>query len=102
MVIFDNCSFLLATVLPRFEVTLDSPGQLEREEDVQVTVMARYVFGENVQGMVKLNATLVASSRRESLPFHEGTVPLVSVCGVWVWVWVGVGVYRVASNKKVE
>ncbi len=70
----------MVTVLPRFEVSLDSPGQLEREEDIQVTVRARYVFGENVQGRVKLNATLEASSRRESLPFHDKTVPLVSVC----------------------
>ncbi|XP_064400639.1 C3 and PZP-like alpha-2-macroglobulin domain-containing protein 8 [Halichondria panicea] len=76
---FASCSFKVDEfVLPRFEVSLDSPGQLEREEDIQVTVRARYVFGENVQGRVKLNATLEASSRRESLPFHDKTVPLVN------------------------
>lgn len=65
-------------MLPRFEVSLEAPRQLEREEDIQVTVSAEYVFGENVQGTVKLNATLEARSRRESLPFHDRTVALVS------------------------
>ena len=67
----------LSLVLPRFEVTLDAPKQLEREEDIELTVSAKYVFGENVQGSVKLNATLEASSRRESLPFHDRTISLV-------------------------
>lgn len=58
-------------------MSLDTPRQLERGEDIEVTINARYVFGENVQGSLKLNATLEAATRRESLPFHERTLPLV-------------------------
>lgn len=59
-------------------MSLVTPRQLEREEDIEVTVSAKYVFGENVHGSLKLNATLEAVTRRESLPFHERTMPLVS------------------------
>ena len=42
----------------------------------------RYTFGERVDGMVRVNATLTASGRRESLPFFDTTVPLVSLPGL--------------------
>lgn len=66
------------TVLPRFEVTLKAPEQLERTDDkIEVVVNAVYVFGENVQGSVKINATLESSGRRESLAFFDKTSSLV-------------------------
>ena len=65
-------------VLPRFEVTLKAPEQLEKTDDkIEVVINALYVFGENVRGTVKVNATLESSGRRESLAFFEKTVSLV-------------------------
>ena len=40
---------------------------------------SRYTFGERVDGTVRVNATLTSSSRRESIPFYDTTVPLVSL-----------------------
>ena len=38
----------------------------------------RYTFGNNVQGTVKINATLEAAGRRESLSFYKVVNELVS------------------------
>ena len=68
-----------SSVLPKFEVTLTGPKQLERDDDfIEVVVEARYTFGENVAGRVKLNATLTSSQRGESLAFFDQTASLVS------------------------
>lgn len=69
---------LLPAVLPKFEVILTGPEQLERDDDfIEAVVEAKYTFGENVAGRVKVNATLMSSLRGESLVFHEQTASLV-------------------------
>lgn len=69
---------LLPAVLPKFEVTLTGPEQLERDDNfIEAVVEAKYTFGENVAGRVKVNATLISSQRGESLVFHEQTASLV-------------------------
>ena len=70
--------FFMHAVLPKFEVTLTGPEQLERDDDfIEAVVEAKYTFGENVAGRVKVNATLMSSQRGESLVFHEQTASLV-------------------------
>ncbi|CAI8027819.1 Murinoglobulin-1, partial [Geodia barretti] len=64
-------------VLPRFEVEMTGPNQIQRTDNViEGTVTGTYTFGERVDGTVRVNATLTSSSRRESIPFYDTTVPL--------------------------
>ncbi len=66
-------------VLPKFEVSLTGPNQLERDDEfIEAEVEAKYTFGENVVGRVKINATLMSSQRGESLVFFDQTASLVS------------------------
>ena len=59
-------------------MTLTGPQQLERDDDfIDVTVEAKYTFGENVNGRVKINATLMSSTRRESMVFYDKTADMV-------------------------
>ena len=59
-------------------MTLTGPKQLERDDNfIEVAVEAKYTFGENVDGRVKVNATLMSSIRRESLVFYNQTANLV-------------------------
>ena len=61
-------------------MTLTGPSQLERDDNhFDVTVDAKYTFGEDVDGSVKINATLVSSTRRESFVIYERTAKLVWV-----------------------
>ena len=70
--------YCLIAVLPKFEVTLTGPNQLERDDNhFDVTVEAKYTFGEDVDGRVKINATLMSSTRRESSVIYERTANLV-------------------------
>lgn len=74
--VYDNNNVI--AVLPKFEVTLTGPSQLERDDNhFDVTVEAKYTFGEDVDGRVKINATLVSSTRKESLVIYEHTANLV-------------------------
>ena len=71
----------LHAVLPKFEVTLTGPEQLERDDKfIEAIVEAKYTFGENVAGRVKVNATLMSSQRGESLVFYDQTGSLVRTC----------------------
>ena len=75
---FDTIYFHFCVVLPKFEVTLTGPQQLERDDDFfDVTVEAKYTFGENVNGRVKINATLMSATRRQSIVFYERTALMV-------------------------
>lgn len=68
----------MSLVLPKFEVSLTGPKQLERDDEfIEAVVEAKYTFGENVAGRVKLNATLVSLQRGESLVFYDRTTTLV-------------------------
>ena len=59
-------------------MTLTGPQQLERDDNtITGLVEAIYTFGEPLQGTVKINATLTASGRRESLVFYDSTHTLV-------------------------
>ena len=61
-------------------MTLSGPEQLEKDDNYfDVTVEAKYTFGEDVEGKVKINATLVSSTRGESLVFFDRTANLVSM-----------------------
>ena len=60
---------------------MTGPQQLERDDDfIDVTVEAKYTFGENVNGRVKINATLTSATRRESIVFYERTALMVRTC----------------------
>ena len=73
--VYDNN---LIAVLPKFEVTLSGSNQLERDDNhFDVTVEAKYTFGEDVDGRVKINATLMSSTREESFVIYERTANLV-------------------------
>ena len=54
---------------------------------MDVTVEAKYTFGENVAGRVKINATLMSSLRRESLVFYDQTVDLVTYYSIMSQLW---------------
>ena len=59
-------------------MTLTGPEQLERDDKfIEAVVEAKYTFGENVAGRVKVNATLMSSQRGESLVFYDQTGSLV-------------------------
>ena len=74
-------SLFCRLVLPKFEVTLTGPKQLERDDDfIEAVVDAKYTFGENVDGRVKINATLMSNLRGESLVFFDTTATLVWAC----------------------
>ena len=73
-------------VLPKYEVTLTGPEQLEKDDsDFDITVEAKYTFGEDVEGRVKINATLMSSTRAESLVFYDRTANLVYTCICTLW-----------------
>lgn len=67
-------------------MTLTVPEQLERDDQViVVSVAAVYVFGENLQGSVKVNATLESGGRRESLTFYDEKKSLVRQLFINIW-----------------
>jgi prenyltransferase beta subunit len=68
----ESCNFEVKEfVLPKFEVKVDGPKYMTRDEDnIEGEVSAEYVFGEPVEGRVNVNFTLVASRRRENFLFH--------------------------------
>ena len=57
---------------------LTGPKQLVRDDDfIEATVEAKYTFGGDVQGTVKLNATLITKSKGQNLTFFERSASLV-------------------------
>lgn len=57
---------------------MTGPKQLERDDNhFDVTVEAKYTFGEDVDGRVKINATLTSFTRKESFVIHKSTANLV-------------------------
>jgi len=89
-----TCTFKVKEfVLPRFEVILEGPKQLTREEEyITGRVIAKYTFGERVQGTVKMNATLETSIRRKSFLFYERIAALVN----------GTFTFQISSNHSHE
>ncbi len=67
-------------MLPKFEVTLSVPKQLQESTDfIEGFVDAKYTFGSDVQGVIKINATLQSSRRSENLVFFERFFRLVGI-----------------------